>query len=241
MCDRVSAFNFPCENGWFHCGRCRGTGRTQAHDYDSLNHQIGWHWRTCPQCYGRGKEACPGCNQAQVQADSKSRGGISWGFVALFVVGCLAVFGYQSMKTSDDSPKPPPPRHQEARPSDLRYQVNINGVEAIGHGPGSWITCSPKMYRTPRDATAIVVSNASSTKAPGIGGATATVTNADPPEVVDVDLNSYPNKQWTWNRGQTSGHAAVTKNGNTYQIVGSIAPASGGANPVPFEFDATCP
>ena len=143
--------------------------------------------------------------------------------------------------TGTDHPVPP----AEPRiPSDEQYKVIVNGAEAIGHGPSSWVSCDDAFYRAPRDATTVTVGYDNSfNPAPGVGGASALVTKTDPPEVANVDLHSYPNKHWLWNRGQQPGNAAVSRNGNTYRVTGSIAPApgSGDGNPVPFEFEATCP
>lgn len=157
------------------------------------------------------------------------------GFVIAVIAVCVGVFAYQHVSTKDGSPK-------------YKYKVIVNGVEAVGQGPFSLLQCNTTFYRSPGDATTITASNPATTVGPGNGGASVQVINTDPPQVVMVDLHSYPNKHWSWDGKQQPGNAAVTKSGNTYHIVGTVPPASGspetqpsGANPVPFEFDATCP
>jgi hypothetical protein len=143
-----------------------------------------------------------------------------------------------------------PPSAPTASPhaSAAQYKVIVNGVEAVGQGPGSLLSCNPTFYRSPRDAITIAASNPATVAGPGNGSASALVTNTDSPQVVNLNLYSYPNKRWSWQLGQQPGSTAVTKTGNTYHIVGTIPPAPGspetqfaGASLAPFEFDATCP
>jgi Mycobacterium 19 kDa lipoprotein antigen len=173
-------------------------------------------------------------------------------FIAVIAVG-VCVLVYQLVSTISSAKFPHLWPHlvtpnRSPHVSAAQYKVIVNGVEAVGQGPFSLLSCNPTSYLGRRDATTITASNPATAPGPGNGGASVLVTNTDPPQVVNVDLHSYPNKHWSWDRKQQPGNAAVTKTGNTYHIVGTIPPASGspetqstGANPVPFEFDATCP
>ena len=248
MCDYRSRWrSYPCEQGWVRCDRCKGVGTLPFHDPDFPGGATD-RSRNCPDCGTRGELRCPRCNQES--GGGGGGGGVIGGALALVVLIVIAWWGWHAVTTvrrnGNASPSPltdhPAPPAEPAGRSDQQYKLIINGVEAIGHGSGSWVSCDDTMYRVPRDATTVAAANGSSDYAPGIGSASAVVTNTDPPEVVNVDLHAYPNQHWSWNRGQQAGDAAVTRSGNTYRVSGSIAPASGSADasPVPFEFEATC-
>jgi len=249
MCDYRSGKGYPCDQGWVSCDQCNGTGKAKIFAHDVQDYRI----RNCPGCRAKGAVRCPNCNQGRLQLSSGDPGGgVGCALVVLVVIGVVAWWVWHAVEDVVHNPKSPtgtdhsalPTTTWQRIPSDQQYTVTVNGAEAIGRGPSSWVDCDDVMYRAPRDATKISVGFDNSFKpAPGVGGAGVVVTNTDPPEVVNVDVNSYPNKHWAWNRGQQPGDAAVTKNGNTYRVTGSIAPASGSADasPVPFAFEATCP
>jgi hypothetical protein len=241
MCDYRSPRGYPCDQGRVTCDRCDGKGKAKIFAPDVQDYR----WRNCPGCRAQGVVRCPNCNGGG--------SGPGWGaLVVLIVIVAIVWWGWHACTTVVHNSKSPtgtnhsalPTTTEQRIPSDQQYTVTVNGAEAIGHGPSSWVDCDDAMYRAPRDATKISVGFDNSFKpAPGVGGAGVVVTNTDPPEVVSVDLHSYPNKEWSWHQGQQPGDAAVTKNGNTYRVTGSIAAASGSADadPVPFEFEATCP
>jgi hypothetical protein len=248
MCDYRSPRGYPCDQGWVTCDQCDGKGKAKIWAPDVQDYR----WRNCPACRAQGRVRCPKCNQGRPQFTTGPGGGSGCALVVLIVIAVVAWWGWHAVKqiahnptpsTGTDHPAPPTTTEQRSA-SDQHYKVTVNGVEAIGHGPSSWVSCDDTMYRAPRDATTVAVGFDNSFKpAPGVGGASVLVTNTDPPGVVNVDLHSYPNKEWSWHQGQQTGDAVVTKNGNTYRVTGSIAPAGGSvdANPVPFEFEATCP
>jgi lipoprotein antigen len=251
MCDYRSRRNYPCEQGQVRCDKCRGTVKANVWRPDVGDYRR----QTCPDCRGYGAVPCPNCNQGSSGGGGGPVTERGWGnlvvpAVIIIVVVAVGWWGWHAVRQAVNKAENPTPvtvssiTTEPRIPSDEHYTVIVNGAEVIGHGPSSSVSCDDAMYRAPRDATKVVVGFDNSFKpAPGVGGAGVTVTNTDPPEVVNVEMRSYPDKHWLWNRGQQPGDAAVTKNGNTYRVTGSIAPASGSADasPVPFEFEATCP
>lgn len=80
----------------------------------------------------------------------------------------------------------------------------------------------------------------------GSGSAiSATVTDANPPEVKNVALGTVNGVALGYTPGSGHGNATAKKDGNTYKITGT-ATGVDAANPTqqvnkPFEIDATCP
>jgi Mycobacterium 19 kDa lipoprotein antigen len=119
-------------------------------------------------------------------------------------------------------------------------ELAFNGPAVLDRFRGKQLASNSQMvFQIPLDAVAVRIDEP--VHSAQYGSALIKQMPFDLGDVVDV--NSYPNKHWAWNRGQQPGDAAVTKNGNTYRVTGSIAPASGSADasPVPFAFEATCP
>lgn len=76
-------------------------------------------------------------------------------------------------------------------------------------------------------------------------GVTATLTDADPPEVKAVGLGTINGVALAYAQGDGQGKAEATKNGKSYKITGTASGADM-ANPTAFvkksfEIDVTCP